>query len=212
MGLLIIFFGLIFFTELTPNRRLMNVKKQFNIFSRIYKYIRADKLTFRGLSAEGQIFPWIIPQKGLTFQGIILRKSKLSTDYTTEGMPLRRIICGKACNRKLFHVKADFTMVKSAERFDFSRSKLRKGILFCRIIHGKSKLSVNHSVGKSMPFSQGDPREVKFSANYPAESFSIPRKVKISLCKGLSLLLQKILDKKSTMGDHYIWQKKKNMI
>jgi hypothetical protein len=45
--------------------------------------------------------------------------------------------------------------------------------------------------------------ESKLSANYPAESFSIPRKVKISLFKGLSLLLQIILDEKSTMGDQY---------
>jgi hypothetical protein len=50
---------------------------------------------------------------------------------------------------------------------------------FCREIRGKSKLS----------------------ANYPAESFSIPRKVKISFFKGLSLLPQIILDENSTVGD-----------
>jgi hypothetical protein len=62
----------------------MNVKKLFNIFSRIRGDIRALSLTFRGLSVESQNFPWIIPQKGMPVQGIILGKSKLSTDYTTE--------------------------------------------------------------------------------------------------------------------------------
>jgi hypothetical protein len=52
---------------------------------------------------------------------------------------------------------------------------------FCRVICGKSKLSMN----------------------YPAESFSIPRKDQISLFKGPSLLPQIILDENSTMGDQY---------
>ncbi len=56
---------------------------------------------------------------------------------------------------------------------------------------------------KSMPFRRIIRRKSKLSANYPAESFSIPRRVKISLLKGLSLLLQIIVDKKSTMGDQY---------
>jgi hypothetical protein len=48
-----------------------------------------------------------------------------------------------------------------------------------------------------MPFQRVIRRKSKLSANYPAESFSIPGKVKISLFKGLSLLLQIILDEKS---------------
>jgi hypothetical protein len=52
---------------------------------------------------------------------------------------------------------------------------------FHRVIHGKSKLS----------------------ASYPAGSFSIPQKVKISLFIGLLLLPQIILDEKSTMDDQY---------
>jgi hypothetical protein len=56
----------------------------------------------------------------------------------------------------------------------------------------------------------------KLSANYPEESFSMPWKVKILLFKGLSLLLQIVLDKKSTMGDHtnLDWEEKskKNMV
>jgi hypothetical protein len=72
-------------------------------------------------------------------------------------------------------------MVKSTESFDFPLIILRKGMPFRRVIGGKSKLS----------------------ANYPAESFSIPRKVKMSLFKGLSLILQIIFDDKSTLGDHY---------
>jgi hypothetical protein len=54
-----------------------------------------------------------------------------------------------------------------------------------------------------MPFRRVIRGNSKLSANYPAGSFSIPRKVKISLFKGLSLLPQIILDKKSTMGDQY---------
>jgi hypothetical protein len=44
------FFGLVFFHESTPNRSLMNIKKLFNIFSRIHGDIRAWSLT----SAESQ--------------------------------------------------------------------------------------------------------------------------------------------------------------
>jgi hypothetical protein len=43
----------------------------------------------------------------------------------------------------------------------------------------------------------------KLSANYPAVNFSILRKVKISLFKGLSLLLEIILDRKLTICDQY---------
>jgi hypothetical protein len=49
-----------------------------------------------------------------------------------------------------------------------------------------------------MPFRRIIRGKSKLSANYPADSFSIPRKVKISP------LLKLILDKNSTMGDqHY---------
>jgi hypothetical protein len=72
-------------------------------------------------------------------------------------------------------------MVKSAESLNFPRIKLQKGMPFRRVIRGKSKLS----------------------ANYPADSFSITRKVKISLFKGISLFQQIILDEKSTMDDQY---------
>jgi hypothetical protein len=43
----------------------------------------------------------------------------------------------------------------------------------------------------------------KHSSNYPSESFSIPRKVIISLFKGLALILQIILDKSPTIGHQY---------
>jgi hypothetical protein len=43
----------------------------------------------------------------------------------------------------------------------------------------------------------------KLSANYPAENFSVLRKVKISLFKCLSLLLEIILDRKLTICDQY---------
>jgi hypothetical protein len=46
--------------------------------------IRAQRLTFRGLSVESLNFPRIIPRKGMPFRGIILGKSKLSADYTAE--------------------------------------------------------------------------------------------------------------------------------
>jgi hypothetical protein len=109
-------------------------------------------------------------------------------------MPFHGIIRGKACDCKLFCVKAGFPMVKSAESQNFPRIILRKGMPFPRIIRGKSKLS----------------------ANYPAESFSILRKVKISLFKGLSLLPQIIVDENSTMGDQYYprfeRKNKKNMV
>ena len=78
------FFGLVFFHESTPNRSLINVKKLFIIFSRIRGDIRAQSLTFRGLSTESQNFPRIILRKGMPFRGIILGKSKLSADYTAE--------------------------------------------------------------------------------------------------------------------------------
>jgi hypothetical protein len=51
-----------------------------------------------------------------------------------------------------------------------------------------------------MPFRRIIRGKSKLSANFHAESFSIPQKVKISLFKGLSLILKIILDKKSTMG------------
>jgi hypothetical protein len=54
-----------------------------------------------------------------------------------------------------------------------------------------------------MPFRRVIRGKSKLAANYPAESFSIPRKVKISLFKGPSLLPQIILDERSTMGDQF---------
>ncbi len=66
------------------------------------------------------------------------------------------------------------------ESQNFLRIIPMKRLPFRRIIHGKSN-----------------------STNYPAESFSIPRKVKFSLFKGLSLLLKLIFDKNSTMDDQY---------
>jgi hypothetical protein len=56
------FIGLVYFHESTPNKSLMNVKKLFNIFSRIRGDIRARSSTFRGLS----------------------ELSELSVDYTAE--------------------------------------------------------------------------------------------------------------------------------
>jgi hypothetical protein len=66
-----------------------------------------------------------------------------------------------------------------------------------------------------MPFRRVIRRKSELSTNYPAESFSKLRKVKISLFKGLSLLLQIILDEKPTLGDHYFSRferKLKNMV
>jgi hypothetical protein len=71
-----------------------------------------------------------------------------------------------------------------------------------RIIRGKSKLPAYHTA-ESLPFCRITRGKSKLSANYPPESFSIPRKVKISLLECSSLLIQIILDKKSTMGDQY---------
>jgi hypothetical protein len=62
---------------------------------------------------------------------------------------------------------------------DFPWIFLQKGILFRRTTRGKSELSMD----------------------YAKESFSRPRKVIISLCKGLSQLLKLISNKNWTMGD-----------
>ncbi len=67
-------------------------------------------------------------------------------------------------------------------------------------IRGKFGLTADY-LEERHAFLQNNPRKVKLSANYPAESFSIPRKVKISLFTGLSLLLKLILDENSTIGD-----------
>jgi hypothetical protein len=125
-------------------------------------------------SAESQIFPRIILRKVKAFRGsYVLRK----------GMLFRRVIRGKS------NLSEDYPAERHAFPQDNSRKVktfrgsyvLRKGMLFRRVIRGKSKLS----------------------ANFPAKSFSKPRKVKISLFKGLSILPQMILDKKSTVGDQY---------
>jgi hypothetical protein len=105
-------------------------------------------------TAERHAFPGYNSQKVKTFRGLYY---------------------GKACNRELFCVKAGFLVVKSAESFDFSRIILRKGMPFCRIIRGRSKLCANHTAERHA-FPQDNP----LSANYPAESFRILRKVKIS--------------------------------
>jgi hypothetical protein len=73
---------------------------------------------------------------------------------------------------------------------------------FCRIICGMSKLSAYHTAERHA-FHRVIREKSKLSTNYPAESFSIWRKVKVSLFKGLSLLPPIILDKNSTMGDQY---------
>ncbi len=118
-------------------------------------------------------------------------------DIRVRSLTFQGLYCGKACNRKLFCIKTGFSMVKSMESFYFSHTILWKGMTFHRIILGKSNLP-RIILQKSMPF-----RRSKLSANYPAESFIILWKVKMSLFKGLSLLLQIILDKKSTMGNQY---------
>jgi hypothetical protein len=105
-------------------------------------------------------------------------------------MPFR----GKACNRELFCIKAGFSRLKSMESFYFSHTILWKGMPFHRIIRGKSKLPAYHTAEKHA-FPQDNPRKSKLLENYPAKSFSVPRKVKISLFKGLSLFLQIILHK-----------------
>jgi hypothetical protein len=93
-----------------------------------------------------------------------------------------RIIRGKACTKKfrIFLCKGRLSMVKSLESFYFSHN----------IIHRKSKLPAYHTAERhAMPFRRIIRVKSNLSANYPAESFSISRKVKISLIKGLSLLL-----------------------
>ncbi len=126
-------------------------------------------------------FPWII--RG---------KSKLSTNYTAERHAFLRYNSQKVKTfSKLFCIKAgpwkvfDILQIILQKGMPFRRKKfmesqnfpwiiLQKGSrLFLRIIHEKSKLS----------------------ANRPLESFSLPPKVKISLLKGLSLLLKLILVK-----------------
>jgi hypothetical protein len=152
--------------------------------------ICAQSFSFCGLSAESQNFPRIIPRKGMPFRGIILESQNFPWTNPQKGIPFH----GKACNRELFCVKAGFSMLKSMESFYFSHTFLRKGMPFCRIIRGKSKLPAYHTSEKHA-FLQDNPRKSKLSVNYPAESFSILRKVKISLFKGISLLLQIILHK-----------------
>jgi hypothetical protein len=65
--------------------------------------------------------------------------------------------------------------------------------------------SANYSAARqASPRFQGIIRgKSKLSMNYPAESFSISQKVKISLLKGLSLLSKLILDNNSIMDDQY---------
>ncbi len=53
-------------------------------FRKVRRDIRARSLTFCRLSAESQTFPRIILRKGMPFWGTIVRKSKLSVDYTAE--------------------------------------------------------------------------------------------------------------------------------
>jgi hypothetical protein len=65
-----------------------------------------------------------------------------------------------------------------------------------------------------MPFRRIICGKSKLFENNPAESFTILRKAKISLVKGLSLLLKLILDKNSTMGNQNyptFGEKMKNM-
>jgi hypothetical protein len=142
---------------------------------------------------ESQNFPWFILLKGRPFQGIILRKSKLLTDYTAErhafarynlpkGMPISSIIRGKACNRKLFSIKVGFSTVKCAESFAFFRTILRKEMPFRKIICDKSKLSANHTVEKHAS-PQDNPRKVKTYWELSGGKFEHTRKVKISLFK-----------------------------
>jgi hypothetical protein len=61
------FVGLVSFHESTPNKSLMNVKKLFNIFSRICGDIRARSSTF----ADN-------PRKVRTFRGLYRGKACLS--------------------------------------------------------------------------------------------------------------------------------------
>ncbi len=120
---------------------------------------------------ESQNFLWFILWKGMPFQGMILGKSKLLTDYTAErhafprynlpkGMPFSGIIRGKACNHKLFSVEVGFSTVKCAESFVYFWTILRKEMPFRKIICDKSKLFANHTVEKHA-FPQDNPRKVK---------------------------------------------------
>jgi hypothetical protein len=97
------------------------------------------------------------------FPGYNSRKVKTSRIIPQKGMPCRDRICRKACHCGLLCFKVGFTVLKSAGSFYFPRIILQKGMSFRKVIHRKSELS----------------------ANYPAESLSIPWKVIISLFKGI---------------------------
>ncbi len=95
-----------FFYESTPNRVLMNVMKQFNIFSRI-----------RGAN----------PSTKFDFPRIIRGKSELPVDYAVERHAIPGYDSRKVKTfRGFFCIKAGFSTVKSTESFYFSRPILRK--------------------------------------------------------------------------------------
>jgi hypothetical protein len=122
--------------------------------------------------------------------------SEFSVDYTVERHAFPWYNSRKVKTfRGLFCVWAGFSTVKSTVRFKFSRTILQKGKPFCRKF-ADSQNFPGIILQKSMPFSRIIRGKSKLSANYPAESFSLLRKVKISLFKGLSLILKIILYKK----------------
>ncbi len=157
------FFGLFFFTSQHPNRPLMNIKKQLNIFRKFAEiFVHEDWISSDYL------------RQVRTFckksQNFLQKKSKLSADFTAER-------CGKARHSMNYSASRQ-AFLKSRESFDFSQIILWKDIPLCRILCGNSKLSADNTVerisicniirGKSKP-----------SENYLSESFSIPHKVKI---------------------------------
>jgi hypothetical protein len=115
----------------------------------------------------------------MPFRDIIPGKSKLSADYPAEKHVIRELFC----------VKAGFSTVKSAESQNFPR------ISFENVCHRRIIL-------RQGSFSTANSTEVKTFRELSCGKFQ-SRKVKISLCKGLSVLLKLTLDNNSTMGDQY---------
>jgi hypothetical protein len=115
----------------------------------------------------------------------------LSTDYLRNVRTFRKLNCKKAYGynsqkvktfRGLFCVKIGFSKVKSTENFDFSRTILRKGMPFSRII-AESQNIPRIILRKSMPFSKVIRGKWKLSVNYPVESFSILQKSQSNFLK-----------------------------
>jgi hypothetical protein len=122
--------------------------------------------------------------------------------------------------RRLYRGKAWLSPVKPVESSDFLMIILKKLIPFSGIIRrssdflglscwkaclstvwsAKSQNIPRTVLRTDMPFHRIFCRKSELSMDYPAESFTVPLKVKISLFIGLSLLLKLISDNNFTHG------------